>query len=82
MDSKDSLAEACHMDTLLAHCELSMIRDRDEYLWIHPAIASHVSRNCLLRMLRASHLLERRADGFHLDIATLMEWKPEMTLRQ
>ncbi|KAL3150582.1 hypothetical protein ABBQ32_000392 [Trebouxia sp. C0010 RCD-2024] len=67
------LAEACEMDTLLAHCELSMIRDRDELLWHHPALTTgKISRSCLLRMLRASHLAMQR---IKVDIATLKSGK-------
>ena len=70
------LAEACHMDTLLAHCELSMVKDRDELLWRHPALTSgKISRSCLLRLLRASHLAIQR---INVDIATLKRWKTAM----
>ncbi|KAL3137841.1 hypothetical protein ABBQ38_005094 [Trebouxia sp. C0009 RCD-2024] len=70
------LAEACELDTLLAHCELSMIRDRDELLWHHPALTTgNISRSCLLRMLRASHLAIQR---INVDIATLKKWKKSL----
>lgn len=70
------LAEACHLDTLLAHCELSMVRDRDELLWRHPALTSaKISHSCLLRMLRAS---QRALQKSSVDIAMLKTWKAEM----
>lgn len=70
------LAEACHLDSLLAHCELSMIRDRDEHLWRHPDMTcGKISHNCLLRMFRASQLLSQKQS---VDIATLMAWRKEM----
>jgi len=112
------LAEMCNMDTLLAHCELSMIKDEDMDLWCNPAMTSgKISRGSLVRMLRASQLFIHRSKekhvnynnshrackmgaeqglshrqylsiiccssraltlDYHVDIATLMQWKREM----
>lgn len=75
-EDMSELAEACHLDTLLAHCELSMVRDRDELLWRHPALTSaKISHSCLLRMLRAS---QRALQKSSVDIAMLKTWKAEM----
>ncbi|DBB01875.1 hypothetical protein WJX77_009456 [Trebouxia sp. C0004] len=56
------LADACNLDTLLAHCELAMIRDTDMTLWCDPATTSgKISRSSLFRMLRASQQFICRA---------------------
>ena len=49
------LAESCCMETLLAHCELFMIKQSDSSFWQHPALMSErISRQCLLRLLRGA----------------------------
>ncbi len=58
------LAEMCNLDTLLAHCELSMIKDEDMDLWCDPAMTSgKISQGSLVRMLRASQLFIHRSKG-------------------
>lgn len=49
------LAESCCMETLLAHCELFMIKQSDSSFWQHPAFMSQrISQQCLLRLLRGA----------------------------
>jgi len=49
------LAESCCMETLLAHCELFMIKQSDSSFWQQPALMSErISRQCLLRLLRGA----------------------------
>ena len=60
-----ALAEECELHTFLAHCEFFMINDRDRNRWSHPSMASdHISRRCLLRMLRGLQLQQRKSDDF------------------
>lgn len=62
-----ALAEECELATFLAHCELCMMHDRDRSkpLWSHPAMTSdHISRRCLLRMLRGLQLQQRKSEDF------------------
>ena len=59
------LAASCCMNTLLAHCELFMIRQEDKSLWQHPALLSDkISRQCLLRLLRGAqrHMVNSEAE--------------------
>ena len=60
-----ALAEEFELDTLLAHCELFMMSDRDRHKWSHPAMTTdHISRRCLLRMLRGLQFQQKKADDF------------------
>lgn len=56
------LADTCKLDTLLAYCELSMIKDTGLTLWCDLAMtSSKISRSSLFRMLRASQLFIHRS---------------------
>lgn len=60
-----ALAEECELNSFLAHCELFMMNDRDRNKWSHPAMTSdHISRRCLLRMLRGLQLQQKKSDDF------------------
>lgn len=56
------LADDCNLNSLLAHCELSMIKNSDMDLWCDPAMTSgKISRSSLVRILRASQLFIHRS---------------------
>ena len=84
-----ALAEECGLSKLLAHCEDFMIRDRDDSLWHDKALMDDkVSRNSLLRILRALQTSKTQADRLMqfgnrnlspvpTDISTLLRWQKE-----
>lgn len=78
------LAESCHMDELLAHCELFMIKSQDKNFWQNPALLSEgISRQCLLRLLRGAqlHLVNSEASIADLQAQT-QQGTPQLAFAQ
>ena len=72
------LAESCCMETLLAHCELFMIKESDSSFWQHPALMSErISRQCLLRLLRGAQHHKMTSEA---QITTLQGPSPSRSL--
>lgn len=80
------LADQCSLHTLLAHCEFLLVAHTDGSLWHSQAVISgQVSRNSLLRILRALQMQstsdsmhaarDRRSRRQHATVEDMLKWQ-------
>lgn len=71
-----ALAEQCGLSTLLAHAEVYMLSSLDDKFWTTSAFAKHaLSRDCMLRMLRAGQsCASKSAFRYTVSLTDLLQW--------